>query len=634
MKKIFFLQLILLISIFTFAQSTQKKEPKYPPKPYNQWSVGAQIGWHDGIHDPGIGITKMIALHHYGIEGRYMRNNRWGWKLDASYDYFKWINLGNHTNYIRISVQPVINLRDVLHFDEFSEKFGLLAHFGGGYSAMWNPSVLIETGTGTSGAFLNMGKVDHMLNGIFGIQPQYKIGKHFSVFGDLSMTTHIRQDRLFDFLKPVDWHGGWTGYYMTLNFGANYYIGKYDIHADWVTCKRGNDESSNMATIIILQNELKETKEKLLDDDNDGVINAFDLEPNSLPDATVNTHGVTITTLNPNFEKLDSDGDSIPDAYDLCPYLPGKIKGCPDYDEDNIPDIIDACPTIKNNIDCIPKKIVDKPKVDDKPKIDDKPKTEDKPKTNTKSPYLPTLFDTDGDGFNDDLDICPLIPGKLNGCPDSDDDEIPDVIDRCPTLKGIMKYSGCPFPKTTKDISYDPTKVDIDNDGVVDADDLCPYTPGIQDGCPDKDGDKIPDILDRCPDLPGYTIYNGCTEPNNALLPSAYGQLELYDVLFETASYKINPAYRIILIRLAQFMIENPDVKLKAVGHTDVIGSVAYNDKLSFNRVTACVDFLVAHGVARDRFVVSHKGFSEPKYFGNSTEINAANRRVSFSQIR
>lgn len=622
MRNLIFTSLTLLISALSIAQPTEKKdskkESKYPPKPYNQWSVGAQIGWHDGIHDPGIGITKMINLHHYGIEGRYMRNNRWGWKLDASYDYFQWVNLGNNTNYIRVSAQPVINLRDVLHFDEFSEKFGLLAHFGGGYSAMWNPSVLIETGTGTSGPLLNMGKVDHMLNGIFGIQPQYKIGKHFSIFGDLSMTTHIRQDRLFDFLKPVDWHGGWTGYYMTLNFGANYYIGKYDVHADWVTCKRGG-EGTDMAAIIILQNELKETKDKLLDNDNDGVINFFDLEPNSAPGATVNTHGVTITAVNPNFEKLDSDGDSIPDAYDLCPYLPGNIKGCPDFDEDNIPDIIDACPTIKNNTDCNPKKQDDKPKVEDNP--------------NTNSPYVPTQFDTDGDSFNDDVDICPLIPGKLNGCPDSDDDSIPDVMDSCPRLKGLPKYNGCPTQNLNED-KYNPKVIDTDNDGIYDSDDYCPHTPGQVNGCPDSDNDKIPDILDRCPDTYGLTIYNGCNEPNDSKNPSGFGQLELYDVLFETESYEINPAYRIILTRLAIYLTENPTVKLNAVGHTDIIGSIEYNNKLSLNRVNACVNFLVSKGVDKNRFKISYKGKSEPKYIGNSKEINAANRRVSFSQIR
>jgi hypothetical protein len=37
--------------------------------------------------------------------------------------------------------------------------------------------------------------------------------------------------------------------------------------------------------------------------------------------------------------------------------------------------------------------------------------------------------DTDGDGLNDALDLCPEIPGETDGCPDDDDDGMPDTTD-------------------------------------------------------------------------------------------------------------------------------------------------------------------------------------------------------------
>ena len=42
----------------------------------------------------------------------------------------------------------------------------------------------------------------------------------------------------------------------------------------------------------------------------------------------------------------DKDGDSVPDALDKCPELPGKKnwQGCPDSDADGIPDHLDKCP--------------------------------------------------------------------------------------------------------------------------------------------------------------------------------------------------------------------------------------------------------------------------------------------------
>lgn len=59
---------------------------------------------------------------------------------------------------------------------------------------------------------------------------------------------------------------------------------------------------------------------------------------------------------------------------------------------------------------------------------------------------------------------------------------------------------------------------DRDGDGVSDADDRCPETPGPAEfnGCPDGDGDGIPDVDDRCPaepeDMDGYEDDDGCPE--------------------------------------------------------------------------------------------------------------------------
>ncbi|MBB3123364.1 outer membrane protein OmpA-like peptidoglycan-associated protein/outer membrane protein W [Mesoflavibacter sabulilitoris] len=49
-------------------------------------------------------------------------------------------------------------------------------------------------------------------------------------------------------------------------------------------------------------------------------------------------------------EVLDTDNDGIEDAYDLCPEVAGKkeFAGCPDTDNDGIPDSLDKCPNEKN----------------------------------------------------------------------------------------------------------------------------------------------------------------------------------------------------------------------------------------------------------------------------------------------
>jgi outer membrane protein OmpA-like peptidoglycan-associated protein len=59
-----------------------------------------------------------------------------------------------------------------------------------------------------------------------------------------------------------------------------------------------------------------------------------------------------------------------------------------------------------------------------------------------------------------------------------------------------------------------PVILDRDGDGIIDAEDLCPDTPGIValNGCPDRDGDGIKDSSDKCPDVAGIAKFEGCPD--------------------------------------------------------------------------------------------------------------------------
>lgn len=93
---------------------------------------------------------------------------------------------------------------------------------------------------------------------------------------------------------------------------------------------------------------------------------------------------------------------------------------------------------------------------------------------------------------------------------DSDLDGIDDAVDLCPMLQevenGIADGDGCPDP-------------DPDQDGYADFEDACPQLAGVApDGCPliDKDRDFIADHLDACPnqpeDIDGEEDGDGCPE--------------------------------------------------------------------------------------------------------------------------
>lgn len=80
---------------------------------------------------------------------------------------------------------------------------------------------------------------------------------------------------------------------------------------------------------------------------------------------------------------------------------------------------------------------------------------------------------------------------------DMDGDGIIDAEDLCPTEAGVIALNGCP---------------DKDGDGIADASDKCPDTAGISkfEGCPDTDEDGLQDSEDKCPEQAGPADNEGC----------------------------------------------------------------------------------------------------------------------------
>ncbi len=246
--------------------------------------------------------------------------------------------------------------------------------------------------------------------------------------------------------------------------------------------------------------------------------------------------------------------------------------------------------------------------------------------------------DRDGDGIIDTLDACPDVVGiktddpKTNGCPsDRDGDGVLDAQDACPDVPGVKtsdpKTNGCP--------------PDRDGDGVLDAQDACPDVPGLKtsdpktNGCPDPDRDKdgIVNEQDACPDEPGPRdpdpVRNGC--------PKAFvvaGQIKILDqVKFKTGSTQILPGKESeeVLQAVLGVLQQHAEIKkLKVEGHTDNVGGVALNKKLSEGRAASVVAWLTSHGIDAARLSSAGYGLERP-LDSNATEGGRKNnRRVEF----
>ena len=105
------------------------------------------------------------------------------------------------------------------------------------------------------------------------------------------------------------------------------------------------------------------------------------------------------------------------------------------------------------------------------------------------------------------------------------------------------------------------------------------------------------------------------------------------DVLFDFDKSVIKPAGRTRLDDLAgQIKSINLEVVI-AIGHTDSIGSDAYNQKLSVRRAEAVKAYLVSKGIEPNRIYTEGKGKKQPIASNKTKDGRAKNRRVEIEVI-
>ncbi len=98
---------------------------------------------------------------------------------------------------------------------------------------------------------------------------------------------------------------------------------------------------------------------------------------------------------------------------------------------------------------------------------------------------------------------------------------------------------------------------------------------------------------------------------------------------FEFAKHFVREEYRDGLKKVADSMKENPRAKAILKGHTDNIGSKAYNMRLSKVRANSVKLYMVKQfGIKRCRNAAFGYGFSKPIADNNTEEGRQKNRRV------
>jgi len=230
---------------------------------------------------------------------------------------------------------------------------------------------------------------------------------------------------------------------------------------------------------------------------------------------------------------------------------------------------------------------------------------------------------------------------------DRDGDGVLDAVDRCPDTPGLASLQGCP---------------DRDADGIADIDDKCPDVFGTAryNGCPipDTDGDGVNDELDKCPTVPGLPRYQGCPIPdtdgdgvndeedkciNEKGPASNYGcpviseaiikrvNLAAQNIFFQTAKATLLAKSFPKLNDVVIILKENPSFKVQIDGHTDSQGKDDYNQTLSDQRAASVKAYLVSQGIAEGRLASAGYGESKPVADNKTAVGRAKNRRVEMT---
>jgi outer membrane protein OmpA-like peptidoglycan-associated protein len=200
---------------------------------------------------------------------------------------------------------------------------------------------------------------------------------------------------------------------------------------------------------------------------------------------------------------------------------------------------------------------------------------------------------------------------------DSDGDGIIDMLDQ-------EKNSPSGASVDTRGVA-----LDSDGDGVADYQDKEPYSPP---------GYKVDDQGVAQVPAPEWVTEDGVNRIIDERLKDIKSSMPaprpvewfLPMINFGNNSYRVRQSEFGKLHNVATAMKQNPGLRVVASGHTDKTSGNCYNDKLSYNRAQAAVDYITTkYGIPRERFLINWSGENENLVPSNGS--NLMNRRVEFS---
>ncbi|HWI19470.1 MAG TPA: OmpA family protein [Vicinamibacterales bacterium] len=151
-----------------------------------------------------------------------------------------------------------------------------------------------------------------------------------------------------------------------------------------------------------------------------------------------------------------------------------------------------------------------------------------------------------------------------------------------------------------------------------------------------NDGSRVADVAQGSDNAPvTITLEKGRGSAAFAGKTITAGEtINLNNILFDQGKAELRPESRAELDRIAAFMKANPLAEIELSGHTSSEGEAAMNRSLSYQRVKACKDYVVAAGINLERILVVGYGPDRPVAPNDTEAGRARNRRVEMRVLK
>lgn len=112
------------------------------------------------------------------------------------------------------------------------------------------------------------------------------------------------------------------------------------------------------------------------------------------------------------------------------------------------------------------------------------------------------------------------------------------------------------------------------------------------------------------------------------LNPDALGKTYEPVIYFDYDQFSVNDDNLQTIKHYANILLDNPEQKIRLVGHTDERGTPEYNLALGERRAKAVAEAFMLYGVSNQRMEVITMGEEQPQVDGHDEAAWAKNRRV------